>query len=433
MYTAPAQLSARARVGEFVMRTLLATLVAFALIAPAAHAATAVTGTALPGTNTATLNGTVNPEGEATQWFFEYGTTTSYGLTTAPQSAGSGIVDVPVQAIVSGLTGSTTYHYRLVATSGEERVEGADRTFTTAAAPRNPAAPAISRLSAVDKTATSARLTARIDANRAATTWHVEWGTSPGLGRNTAEQTIATRDGGIPVSVTLDDLPVHRRIYWRVVASNSAGLRRTGTASFTTLRALTGVTVSVFPQIVRWSDSAQVSGRVQGSGVSGLTVALEQSEFPYTAPFQQVATARTAGRGTFRFPSRTLLIGTRYRVVTRTNTPVTSDVVGAGVRARVGIRRTRKTRRKLTLKGVVLPGLPNGRATLQRRTRRGGWVFVRRKAVRTVSDSESRYRFTVWRKRRATVYRVKVSTNDGGAHLNSRSRALLVGKKRKRR
>lgn len=415
------------------MRTLLATVVAFALIAPAAHAATAETGAAQPGANTATVNGTVNPEGADTQYFFEYGTTTSYGLTTPEQSAGSGVLDVPVQAVLSGLTASTTYHYRLVATSGDDRVEGDDRTFTTAAAPRNPAAPSISRLSAVDRTPTTARLTARIDANRAATSWHVEWGLTSGLGRRTPEQTIPARDGGVPVSVTLDDLPVHRRIYWRVVASNSAGLRRTGTASFTTLRALTGVAVSVFPQIVRWGDSVQVSGRVQGGGVSGLTVALEQSEFPYTAPFQQVATTRTAGRGAFRFPSRTLLIGTRYRVVTRTRAPVTSKVVGANVRVRVGIRRTRKTRRKLTLKGVVLPGLPNGRATLQRRTRSGGWVFVRRKAVRTVSDRESKYSFRVRRLRRAAVYRVRVSANDGGAHLNSKSRALLVGKKKRKR
>jgi hypothetical protein len=412
------------------MRSLLATAVALFLIAPATAAAqdpSVTTGAAQPGTTTATLNGTVNPNGAATIYRFEYGTTTAYGLSSPTQSAG-GTADVPVQATISGLTASTTYHYRLVA--GD--VEGADRTFTTTAATANPAAPSISRLSAVDKAPTSARLTARIDPNRAATTWHVEWGLTSGLGRSTPEQTIPTGDGAVAVSVPLDGLPAHTKIHWRVVANNAAGLRRSGIAHFTTLRAPTGITLSVFPETALWSDSVSVSGRVQGSGVSGLTIALEQSAFPFSAGFQQVETARSKSRGDFRFASLPLFAATRFRAVTRTAVSVTSAEIGANVRARVGIRRTAKTRRTLRLTGGVQPGLPTGSATLQRQTRSGGWTFVKRKALSTASTSSSTYRFKVWRKRRSAFYRVKVSANDGGAHLGAVSRALLVGKKRKR-
>jgi hypothetical protein len=411
------------------MRTLLA--IAFILIAPATAAAqtpSVTTDAAQAGTTTATLNGTVDPNGVTTEYRFEYGTTTAYGLATPIQQAGSGSDPVQVQAIVSGLTASTTYHYRLVANG----IAGNDRTFRTTAATANPAAPSISRLSATDKTPTSARLTARIDPNRAATDWHIEWGPTASLGRSTAEQTIPVGDGGVPVSVAIDDLRPHTKVYWRVVASNAAGQRRSGTASFTTLRAPTGLTLSLFPEVARWSDSVSVSGRVQGSGVSGVTIALEELQFPYTAGFQQVATARSNSRGDFRFASRPVFIATRFRAVTRTTVSVTSSTVGAGVRARVGIRRTRKTRRHLRLTGSVQPGLPNGRATLQRRTRSGGWRFVKRKALSTASTTTSTYRFKVWRKRRHARYRVKVSANDGGAHLGSRSRTLLVGKKRKR-
>ena len=108
-----------------------------------------------------------------------------------------------------------------------------------------------------------------------------------------------------------------------------------------------------------------------------------------------------------------------------------SATIGANVRARVGIRRTAKTRRALRLTGRVQPGLPNGRATLQRRTRSGGWTFVKRKALSTPSTDTSTYRFKVWRKRSDTFYRVKVSANDGGAHLGALSRTLLVGKRRR--
>jgi hypothetical protein len=414
------------------MRLILATLCALLVAAPAAAAAPDVTtGPADPvGQSTATLTGTVDPNGVATPYHFEYGTTAAYGLTTAEGAAGAGDDPVAVQAAISGLTAATTYHYRLVANG----VLGADQIFKTTAATSNPAAPAISRLAAADKTATSARLTARIDPNRAATTYHVEWGLTSGLGRSTPEQTIPAGDGGVPISVPLDNLPAHTKVYWRVVANNAAGLRRSGTASFTTLRAPTGITLSVFPETALWSANVSVSGRVQGSGVSSLTVALEQSAFPYTAGFERVATVRSGSRGDFRFPSRPLFIATRYRAVTQTPAAaaVTSAVIGANVRARVGIRRTAKTRRALTLTGRVQPGLPDGRATLQRRTRSGGWRFIRRKALSTPSTSTSTYRFRVRRLRRAAIYRVKVSANDGGAHLGARSRALLVGKRKRR-
>jgi hypothetical protein len=414
------------------MRTLLATTFALILLAPATAAAQdpeVVTGAAQPGTTTATLNGTVDPNGTAASYHFEYGTTTQYGLSTSTQSAGSGADPVAVQATVSGLTPSTTYHYRLVA----DGVEGADATFTTTASTSNPAPPSISRLSAVDKTPTSARLTARIDPNRAATTWHVEWGRTTGLGNRTPDRTIPAGDGGVPVSESLGDLPTHTRIYWRVEARNAAGLRRSGTTSFTTLRSPTGITLSAFPDPVRWGGDVSISGRVQGSGVTGLTVALEQSAFPFTAGFQEVATARTGSTGTFRFFSRPMTIATRFRAVTRTAAAasVTSSPIRVDVRARVGIRRRAKTRLALTLTGRVRPGLPEGRATLQRRTRNGGWAFVRRKALTTPDTSASRYRFRVRRLRRAAVYRVKVSANDGGAHLGAKSRSLLVGKKRR--
>jgi hypothetical protein len=413
------------------MRTLLATVVALILLVPATAAAqgapTVTTGAAQPGTTTATLNGTVDPNGAAATYHFEYGVTTDYGLESPAQSAGSGDDPVPVQATVSGLSASTTYHYRIVA--GDAK--GADATFKTAAATPNPALPTISRLSAVDKTPTSARLTARIDPNRSPTSWYVEWGTTTGLGKRSPDQTIPTGDVAVPISVPIDGLPTHAKIYWRVVASNAAGLRRSGTASFTTLRAPTGITLSVFPATADWGASVSVSGRVQGSGVNGLTVALEQSRFPYAAGFQEVVTARTGSSGAFRFPSRPLTIATRFRAVTRTTVSATSSEIVANSRAQVGIRRTRKTRRALTLTGRVHPGLPDGRATLQRRTRSGGWAFIKRKALRTADTSTSTYRFRVRRLRRAAVYRVKVSANDGGAHLGGKSRSLLVGKRRR--
>jgi hypothetical protein len=66
------------------------------------------------GMTTATLNGTVNPSGAATDWRFEWGLTTAYASQTSWTAAGTGSADLPVSAALSGLAAGTTYHYRLV-------------------------------------------------------------------------------------------------------------------------------------------------------------------------------------------------------------------------------------------------------------------------------------------------------------------------------
>ena len=81
------------------------------------------------------LTGTVNPLGTATSYQFQLGTTTAYGAASPPASAGSGVGPRAVSTWVSGLSPGTTYHYRLVWIRGSERTFGADRTFTTIAAP----------------------------------------------------------------------------------------------------------------------------------------------------------------------------------------------------------------------------------------------------------------------------------------------------------
>lgn len=53
---------------------------------------------------TATLNGSVAPNGKATSYHFDYGTTTAYGSSTANVSAGSDSAAVAVSSAPSGLT-----------------------------------------------------------------------------------------------------------------------------------------------------------------------------------------------------------------------------------------------------------------------------------------------------------------------------------------
>jgi len=79
--------------------------------------------------STATLNGSVNPNGLETKTYFEYGTTVSYGSKTAEVSVGSGSTSLETAQAGSGLTPNTTYHYRVVATNADGTSTGGDRTF----------------------------------------------------------------------------------------------------------------------------------------------------------------------------------------------------------------------------------------------------------------------------------------------------------------
>jgi hypothetical protein len=83
----------------------------------------------------AELNGTVNPNGSETEYSFEYGTTTSYGSTTPTTSVGSGAIALTASKNVSGLSASTVYHFRILATNGFGTHAGTDNIFTSAGPP----------------------------------------------------------------------------------------------------------------------------------------------------------------------------------------------------------------------------------------------------------------------------------------------------------
>ncbi|HXR13158.1 MAG TPA: hypothetical protein VN740_00780 [Solirubrobacteraceae bacterium] len=113
-----------------------AALGAFFAVPALAAAPTAVTGAAGSVTyQSATLTGAVNPGGESTEVYFQYGTTNTYGVQSAPTELPAGATAVAVSIPIAGLTADTKYHYRLVATNATRTALGADRTLVTAKIP----------------------------------------------------------------------------------------------------------------------------------------------------------------------------------------------------------------------------------------------------------------------------------------------------------
>lgn len=94
-----------------------------------------ITGAATAiGSASATLTGVASriEPGEITYWF-EYGTTDSYGMATESQTL-SITAAIPVESVVVGLDPHTSYHYRLCVDDDKGHgLCGKDRTFSTTA------------------------------------------------------------------------------------------------------------------------------------------------------------------------------------------------------------------------------------------------------------------------------------------------------------
>jgi hypothetical protein len=82
-----------------------------------------------------TLTGSINPRGQDTTYFFQYGPTRAYGSQTGLADAGAGSKAVHVSLSVGGLQPVSRYHYRLIAVNATGASTGGDGTFTTTAVP----------------------------------------------------------------------------------------------------------------------------------------------------------------------------------------------------------------------------------------------------------------------------------------------------------
>ncbi len=126
-------MSASSRRISSSIAALLALSLALPALALGASTKPTVTtgGVAKVTPSTASLLAKVNPNGAATTYLFQYGTSTLYGGMTTAAAAGGGAKAINVVADVVAFAPATTYHYRIVASNSHGTVKGADRTFKT--------------------------------------------------------------------------------------------------------------------------------------------------------------------------------------------------------------------------------------------------------------------------------------------------------------
>jgi hypothetical protein len=194
------------------------------------HAVLAVTtedASALDPTS-ASLNGSLDPDGMATEYHFDFGISTDYAQKTpkVTMGAGSGVTRV-APAQLTGLQTGRIYHYRLVAKNSLGTTKGADHTLLV------PGTPRILSVRATDVANTSAELHAEINPVGFDTSYHFEYGITPSYGQSLPSVDIG--DGSSPQAVAgpLSNLETGVTYHFRVVATNKWGTAYTPDTTFT--------------------------------------------------------------------------------------------------------------------------------------------------------------------------------------------------------
>ena len=188
----------------------------------------------------ATMNGTVNPNGDSLNLTFEYGTTTVYGSNgyiSYPNNYLSGNTTTPVSVALTTLLPNTTYHYRL---KGYDQTNtyyyAADATFTTNAAATPPTVGAVTASYA---TASSVQVTvANICAGSSTATASFQYGLTTSYGSSTTlATTFPLNSSSSQQSTRITGLQPNTTYHYRCLVANSEGATASADGIFTTLPA----------------------------------------------------------------------------------------------------------------------------------------------------------------------------------------------------
>jgi hypothetical protein len=171
------------------------------------------------GESSATVTGTVSPNGQATSYYFRYGTTTSYGLHTSPTGAGSGTRPVGVRATLAGLAADITYHYQLVVQSARGTTAGTDRALTTTLAPPTATTGPPSSIGQSGGT-----ITGTVNPNGLATSYYFRYGPTISYGLQTSPTGAGSGARPVGVSATLAGLAANTAYHYQLVAENARGI-----------------------------------------------------------------------------------------------------------------------------------------------------------------------------------------------------------------
>jgi hypothetical protein len=242
-----------------------------------------------------TVSGTVNAEGTATTWYFQYGLQTDslYGAQTPSISAGSGVGNVAVRHSLAGLSPATSYHFRVVAISSIRTTYGADVSFHTSAAPAVATGPATAI------TTTTATLNGTVNPEALATSWYFQYGPTTSYGGKTAVGKIAAGPNNVAVASRVTKFVPNSTYHYRLVAVSGAGTTIGADLVLTT--GLT-ITLSTSNPTAIYGGTVYLFGAIT-DGTVGEHITLMAEAFDQTS-FSAIATITSGNGGTWNYSAQ---------------------------------------------------------------------------------------------------------------------------------
>jgi hypothetical protein len=224
----------------------------------ASHGNPSLTGATNLTPESETIETSIYPCDEEAHYYFEYGTSTSYGARTAEASVPAAWGAVKVSTTIAGLQHSAPYHWRVVVKTGNGAADGVDHEFTI------PYYAEVKGESVRDVGLTEARLNGEVRPVGVETKYYFEYGTTTAYGSRTAEVNAGPDSEFVEVSAPITGLELGTTYHYRLVATNSRGTTVGEGNQFETL----GGKPIVFTQPVYTLGyaSATLKGGVYGKG-----------------------------------------------------------------------------------------------------------------------------------------------------------------------
>ena len=216
---------------------------------------------------TALLKGHFEGNGEATDYYFEWGPDvagppnyTTQSATPPGDPAGSPTEPTNLSHNATNLVADTTYDYRVVATNPQGVSPGNNKSFKTLPAVQNLVTGAATNIEA-----TTATLNGSYDGDGTATSYHYEYGPTTQYGFKTAPISAGSPTGATQLPADVTGLTLDTFYHYRVVATNSLGTTNGTDQTFNTKKAVESLVTKPATDISQ--ESVKLNAEFDGKGL----------------------------------------------------------------------------------------------------------------------------------------------------------------------
>ena len=179
---------------------------------------------------TASLIAKVNPNGDPTTAYYEYGLTAEYGNQTEIVDLGTGYFDEVMVSDIKPLKPKTTYHFRLIAKNSIGETISKNITFQTKAA----TGPYVETRPPSSVSARDITLNGFITPNGFQSKYYFQYGQTKQYGMETAHFNAGSGKEQISVAATVSGLEPETVYHYRIVAVGNSNTVVGGDADFLT-------------------------------------------------------------------------------------------------------------------------------------------------------------------------------------------------------